>query len=249
MSKTEVIRFEGVSKYYPLYTHVRRGIKAFLFNIGTAIKDLKNSKFQALKDISFTVSKGESLGIIGRNGEGKSTILSLIAGVIKPSEGKVSIKGRVLSLLEIGSGFHPELTGRENIILNGLLLGFKRSEILEKLNYIIEFSELGEFIEQPIRTYSSGMIARLGFSVVTAAEPDILLIDEVLAVGDLAFQEKCLKKMLDFKKNGVTIVFVSHDLDSIKKICDRVLWLENHKIKMIGIVDEVIEKYKESFLQ
>ncbi|MCX8034519.1 MAG: ABC transporter ATP-binding protein [Thermodesulfovibrio sp.] len=249
MTDRAMIIFENVSKDYPIYSQVRRGIKSFLFNINSAIKEIKNLKFQALIDASFIVEKGESLGIIGRNGEGKSTILSLIAGVIKPTKGKIKINGKVFSLLELGSGFHPELTGRENIILNGLLLGFTRSEILDKIEKIIEFSELGDFIEQPIRTYSSGMIARLGFSVVTAAKPDILLIDEVLAVGDFAFQKKCIKKMLQFKEDGVTIVFVSHDMDAVRKICDKVLWLENHQVKMIGKVEEVIEKYETSFIK
>lgn len=240
-----VISFKNVSKTFPFYGPVRRGLKGFICNLPEALKDMKNGKFEALKDISFEVKKGESLGIIGRNGEGKSTILCLIAGVLKPTSGKVSVNGRVFPLLELGSGFHPELTGRENILLNGVLLGLKRSEIKERLDEIIAFSELKEFIDQPIRTYSTGMIARLGFSVVLAAEPDILLVDEVLAVGDMAFQRKCLDRMMKFKERGVTVVLVSHEMESIRMMCDKVIWLENHSVKMIGEPEDVIGKYRE----
>lgn len=240
-----VIEFKGVSKTFPFYGPVRRGLKGFLCNLPEALRDMRNGKFVALRDISFEVKKGESLGIVGRNGEGKSTILALIAGVIKPTTGKVSVKGRVFPLLELGSGFHPDLTGRENIVLNGILLGLTKTEIKQKLEEIVEFSELGEFIEQPIRTYSTGMIARLGFSVVLAAEPDILLVDEVLAVGDIAFQRKCIERMMRFKERGVTIVLVSHEMESIKSMCDKVIWLENHRIRMIGSPSEVVSQYRE----
>lgn len=219
------------------------GFKRFLFNFSKNLKAFKNSKIEVLRDISFEVYKGETFGIIGRNGAGKSTILGLIAGVLKPTQGKVFVKGRIASLLELGGGFHWELTGRENIMLNGILLGLTREEVRKKMDAIIEFSELGEFIDQPIRIYSSGMLARLGFSIVAHLDPEILLVDEILTVGDINFQKKCLEKMLNFKKNGTTIVFVSHSMEDIKKVCDRVMWIENRNIKMIGEPEVVVSNY------
>ena len=165
-----------------------------------------------MENIDLEISSGETVGIIGNNGAGKSTILGLFAGVLKPTSGQISIKGRLAPLLELGAGFHPELSGLENIILNGVLLGMLKEEVEEKTDLIIAFSELEEFMDQPIRTYSSGMLARLGFSVAVHSDPDILLVDEVLAVGDQDFQKKCIEKMLGFKKNGKTIVFVSHNV-------------------------------------
>ncbi len=238
-----VIIFDNVSKNYPVYHQITGGIKNLLFHLPKAIRQLKNSKFEALRNVSFEVYKGETLGIIGRNGAGKSTILGLIAGVLKPSMGKVIVKGRISPLLELGAGFHPELTGRENIILNGVLMGLTRAEVLKKMDEIIEFSELGYFIEQPIRVYSSGMLARLGFSVMAHLDPEILLIDEILAVGDINFQKKCLERMNEFKKNGVTIVFVSHSMPDIERICDRVMWIENQTVKMIGKPEEIVKEY------
>lgn len=244
--KEPVIVFDNVSKSYPLYHHVTSGIKNFLFHLPKAVSQIKNSSFQALKDISFDVYKGETLGIIGRNGVGKSTALGLMAGVLKPSKGNVIVKNRISPLLELGAGFHPELTGRENIMLSGVLMGLTRAEVSQKVDEIIDFSELGDFIDQPIRMYSSGMLARLGFSVISSLDPEILLIDEILAVGDMAFQKKCLDKMMHFKKNGVTIVFVSHSMSDVERICDRALWIENHCIKMIGTPSEIVARYFES---
>jgi lipopolysaccharide transport system ATP-binding protein len=241
-----VIIFENLSKSYPLYYHLTGGIKHFLFHLPKGIGSLKNSKFEVLHDISFQIFKSETFGIIGKNGAGKSTTLGLIAGVLKPSTGKVIVKGRVSPLLELGAGFHPELTGRENIILNGVLLGLTRTEVLARMARIIEFSELKDFIDQPIRIYSSGMLARLGFSVIAFLDPEILLIDEILAVGDMAFQKKCLEKMYEFKKNGVTIVFVSHSLEDVARICDRVAWIDNHRIKSLGSPSEVVASYSAS---
>jgi lipopolysaccharide transport system ATP-binding protein len=238
-----LIVFDHVSKSYPLYHHVTAGVKSLLFNFPKAIRSMRDTKFEALEDISFEVNKGEALGIIGRNGAGKSTILGLIAGVLRPTKGVVTVRGRISPLLELGGGFHPELTGRENIMLNGVLLGMTRAEISGKMDEIIEFAELRDFIEQPIRTYSSGMLARLGFSVVASLDPEILLIDEILAVGDLAFQEKCAKKMMGFKKTGVTIVFVSHSMAPVTALCDRALWVDNHRVKAMGDTGEAVEKY------
>lgn len=238
-----VITFEKVSKTYPLYHHITGGIKNFLFHLPNAINSMRKFKFEALHDISFNVNKGESIGIIGRNGAGKSTILGLMAGVLKPTEGRVTVNGKVAPLLELGGGFHAELTGRENIILNGILLGMTKSEVKRKMDVIIEFSELGSFIEQPIRMYSSGMLARLGFSVIANLEPDILLIDEILAVGDKDFQKKCLEKMKEFKKLGVTMVLVSHNMGDVEMMCDRAIWIEDHYQKMDGHPSEVIQNY------
>lgn len=242
--KEPIIIFDHVSKSYPLYHHMTGGIKNFLLHFPKAVSQMKNSRFQALKDISLEVHKREALGIIGRNGAGKSTILGLIAGVLKPSKGKVIVRGRILPLLELGGGFHPELTGRENIMLNGILLGLRKAEVLRKMDEIIEFSGLNDFIDQPIKIYSAGMLARLGFSVVAHLEPEVLLIDEILGVGDMEFQKKCIDKMMGFKKHGVTMVFASHSMVDIEKICDRVVWIENQTIKMLGSPKEVVEQYQ-----
>ena len=238
-----VILFENVSKHYPLYHPMTGGIKNFLFHLPRAVHTVKNSKFEVLSNISLEVHRGETFGIIGRNGSGKSTTLGLMAGVLTPSQGKVVIKGRISPLLELGGGFHSELTGRENILLNGVLLGLTRAEVFAKMDEIVEFSEIGDFIDQPIRVYSSGMLARLGFSVVANLDPEILLIDEILAVGDINFQKKCLERMMAFKKRGVTIVFVSHSMEDIIKICDRVAWIDHHHVKMINSPQEVVESY------
>jgi len=238
-----VIVFDNVSKRYPLYHHVTGGIKNFLFHLPKAVNSIKNSRFEALRNISLEVHKGEALGVIGKNGAGKSTILGLLAGVLKPSTGEVVVKGRVSPLLELGAGFHPELSGRENIILNGVLMGLTRADVSKRMEEIIEFSELHTFIDQPIRVYSSGMLARLGFSVVAHLDPEILLIDELLAVGDGQFQTKCLDKMMGFKKSGVTIVFVSHSMRDVERICDRVAWIEDHTIKMLGNTKDVVSNY------
>ncbi len=241
--KDPIIVFDHVSKSYSLYHHITRGTKNLLFHLPSAVSAIRNSRYEALKDLSFEVKKGEAFGIIGKNGAGKSTILGLIAGVLKPTEGHVVAKGKTSALLELGAGFHPELTGRDNIMLNGIILGLTKAEVLKRIDEIIEFSELAEFIDQPIRVYSSGMLARLGFSVVAHLDPDILLIDEILAVGDLEFQKKCIDKMMRFKKSGVTIVFVSHSMPDVKRICDRVMLIEDHKIKRLGEAREIITAY------
>jgi len=239
------IEFANVTKRYPLYHHIGSGIKELLFNPKRALTLLSGKSYLAIEDISFKINKGESVALIGRNGAGKSTSLGLVAGVIKPSQGKVHVQGRVASMLELGGGFHPELTGRENIRLNATLLGLRKKEIKQKMDEIIEFSELGEFIDEPIRVYSSGMLAKLGFSVITQVDPDILIIDEVLAVGDISFQKKCIKVINEFKNKGVTILFVSHSMGDISKVCDKVIWIENHKIRRIGSSELVIQEYKE----
>ncbi len=240
------IEFKNVTKRYPLYHHIGSGIKELIFNPRRALSLLSGRSYLAIEDISFQVQKGESVALIGRNGAGKSTSLGLVAGVMKPSSGTVSVVGRVASMLELGGGFHPELTGRENIRLNATLLGLRRKELKQRLDKIIEFSELGEFIDEPIRVYSSGMLAKLGFSVITQVDPDILIIDEVLAVGDISFQRKCIDTINEFKKKGVTILFVSHNLSDVEKICDKVIWIENHKMRDMGEAHSIISQYREA---
>jgi lipopolysaccharide transport system ATP-binding protein len=240
------IRFEHVSKSYPRYSQILTGLKDTLLHLPKTLRSFKRDRFMALNDVSFEVMQGQSLGLIGLNGSGKSTTLALIANVLKPQVGKVEVHGRVSPLLELGAGFHPEMTGRENILLNGVLLGLTRREIRARMNGIIAFSELERFLDQPIRTYSSGMVARLGFSVAAHIDPEILLIDEVLAVGDLGFQAKCLGRLLEFKKRKVTIVLVSHSLDTVGRFCDRAIWLNEGRIAGDGEPASVIRRYREA---
>ena len=199
----KAVIFREVKKYYPLYHHITGGFKLFLINLPKALSQLKESRYFALQDVSFEVNKGEVFGIMGANGTGKSTILALIAGVMRPSGGTIEVHGQVAPLLELGAGFHPDLTGRENAVLNGILLGLTKKEITAKLESVLDFAELGQFIDQPVRTYSSGMLARLGFSVAINTNPELLLVDEILAVGDENFQNKCFAKMRQFKQQGV----------------------------------------------
>ncbi len=239
------IEFKSVTKDYTLHSNLPYGIKGILLSPIKTMRALRTSKFRALNDLSFEIKSGESVALIGKNGAGKSTILSLIAGVMKPTTGNVYINGTIAPMLELGGGFHFELTGRENIILNGCLLGYTKKQIESKVDNIIEFSELGIFIDQPIRTYSSGMLARLGFSIISQMEPDIIIIDEVLAVGDQSFQDKCYNKIQEFKSNGATILLVSHNMHDVLKICDRVIWIEDHKIRANGIPSEIVPHYVE----
>jgi ABC-type polysaccharide/polyol phosphate transport system ATPase subunit len=201
------------------------------------------SEFTALRDISFDIPKGQTVGVIGRNGSGKSTLLTLLARIYRPTSGTIKVEGRVATLLELGAGFHPEFTGIENIFLNGVILGMPRAELEKRLPSIIEFAGVEEFIDTPVKHYSSGMITRLGFSVAVHLEPDVLLVDEVLAVGDHEFQEKCYTKIEEFKKRGVTIFFVSHDMAAIARVCERVLWIDNHVLREDGPTEEVLAKY------
>src|SRR5215217_2547043 len=209
----------------------------------------RNEDFWALKDISFSVQRAEALGIIGHNGAGKSTILKLLSRITTPSSGEIMINGRLSALIEVGSGFHPELTGRENIYLNGSILGMLRREITAKLDSIVEFAELRQFIDTPVKRYSSGMYVRLGFSIAAHLDPDILLLDEVLAAGDAAFQRKCIDRITELKKNGTTIVFISHDLRSVQQLCDRVILLKKGQIEADGDTAEMIALYQSSWTQ
>src|SRR5437870_10594533 len=200
--------------------------------------------FEALKHVTFRIAKGEMVGIIGRNGSGKSTILKVIAGVYAPSSGRVEVHGRIAPLIELGAGFHHELTGRENILLNGLLLGLSKRDVMKRESQIIEFAELGEFIDVPVKQYSSGMYMRLAFAIATEVNPDILLIDEILAVGDGEFRRKCFERIEQFRTLGKTILFVSHDLSSIRQFCDRVLLLHGGELIEDGSTDFVISRYE-----
>ncbi len=205
----------------------------------------KYEDFYALRDVSLRIGRGESVGIIGRNGSGKSTLLKIIARVYKPTSGRVEVDGRVSALIELGAGFHHDLTGRENIVVNGALLGFSRREMREKYHDIVAFAELEDFIDTPIKQYSSGMLARLGFAVATEVDPDILLVDEILAVGDEPFQHKCLERMNNFRRQGKTTVFVSHDMGLVQSLCDRVLLLDHGHLHAEGPPEQVIARYHE----
>ncbi len=237
------IRFEHVAKSYPKYQHMLGGLKAFLLHLPRTIRSLRSDRFTALRDVSFEIRRGETVGLIGPNGSGKSTMLALIAGVLRPDAGTIEVHGRVCPLLELGAGFHPELTGRENIVLNGVLSGLLRRELLARMADIIAFSELSNFIDQPIRTYSSGMLARLGFSVAVHLDPEVLLIDEILAVGDQRFRLKCRDRIGEFRRRGVTIVVVSHAMDEVRLLCDRVMWLQEGSVRAAGDADTVVGQY------
>jgi ABC-type polysaccharide/polyol phosphate transport system ATPase subunit len=203
----------------------------------------------ALRGISFDLEKGQCLGLIGKNGAGKTTLLRIIAGISPPSSGEIELEGKVSSLLELGSGFHPEFTGMENLKLNGMIAGFNASELEQKVQAMVEFSELGEFIDLPVRTYSDGMYLRLGFSLVQALEPDLFLIDEALAVGDEYFRGKCLRRMLEFKEQGKSMLIASHDLTMIRGLCERAAYLKEGELKKIGPANEVIESYLDEIYQ
>lgn len=244
MSTQPVISFEHVIKRYPLYHHLGSGLKSLLLHPRRARALWQHRAHTALDDVSFAIYPGESVALMGRNGAGKSTTLSLVAGVLQPTAGRVTVRGRVASLLELGAGFHPELTGRENIRLNASLLGMSLADIREAMPRIVEFAGLGNFIDEPVRIYSSGMQARLGFAVITEVSPDILLIDEVLAVGDIAFRQRCLDVLKTFRRRGVTLLFVSHNPTDIHQFCDRVLWFENCRLVADGSPDELLPHYQ-----
>jgi len=238
-----VINLEGVSVRYHLPEERIGTFKEYVIRI--IQRRVKYNSFWALRDINIHVQKGEILGIIGRNGAGKSTILKVISRVLVPTEGRVWIQGRVSPLLELGAGFHPELTGRENVFLNGTLLGHSHRDVESHLKEIMEFAELGAFIDAPLRTYSSGMIARLGFAVATTWEPEILILDEVLSVGDEAFQLKCRQRMESFHSKKVTSLLVTHDMRTIEDLCTRVIWLDHGIMRAVGSSKEVIKAYRE----
>ena len=237
-SEPLAIQFEGVSKRFQLRegTTLREFLPAIFKGQGWS------EPFHALKDVTFSIARGETVGMIGRNGSGKSTILKLIAGVMAPTTGDVQIHGRVSPLIELGAGFHPDLTGGENIILNGCILGMSGKEVRERFDDIVAFAELRDFIDTPVKRYSSGMYMRLGFSVAVHSDPGVLLVDEVLSVGDAAFQEKCLAKMHEFQSQGVTIVVVSHSMELVEKFCERAMLIDGGHLVDEGAPQVVIPR-------
>ncbi|GAB4122730.1 MAG: ABC transporter ATP-binding protein [Roseiflexaceae bacterium] len=239
-----IIQFEQVSKCFTLHTERRDTIQQQA--IGLFQPRARGEEFWALRDISFQVNRGESLALVGHNGAGKSTILKLMTRILEPTSGHVQLHGRVAALLELGSGFHPDLSGRENVFLYGSLMGFGRREMEGRLAEIADFAEIGRFIDTEVKHYSSGMYTRLAFAVATAVDPDILITDEVLAVGDEAFQRKCMERIFEFRQRGKTIVFVSHALETVRTLCDRAVWLEGGQALMVGTAGEVVDAYLES---
>ncbi len=241
MSET-VIQVRDVSMHFNLMEEKVDSIKEYFVKL---IKGkLLYNDFTALDHISFDVQKGDILGFIGFNGAGKSTLLKILAGVLTPTTGSVKVKGSVAPLIEVGAGFDPELTARENIYLNGAILGFSKSFIEKKFDSIIEFAELQDFVNVPVKNFSSGMYARLGFSIATAVQPDILIVDEVLSVGDFRFQQKCEERIRKMIEDGVTILLVSHDMGMIERLCNKVLWLDHGKMRDMGETAKICEEYK-----
>lgn len=243
MPNDTVIKFKNVTKEFSKLSQ-----KTFKEFIPALFRGEKTTdKFIALNDINFEIKKGETVGIIGPNGSGKSTILKLIAGVMSPTNGLVQVKGKISPLIELGAGMHPELTGKENIYLNGAILGLKRKQIDEYYKSIVDFAELWEFIDQPVKHYSSGMYMRLAFAIAIHVNPEILIVDEILAVGDSAFQDKCFAKMEEFKKSKeITIIFVSHSLGQVEKFCTRAIYINDHKIQYDGTPSIAVQKYIEN---
>src|SRR5262245_13549637 len=236
-----MIEFDKVSKRFTLHPDRRNSFQERV--AGLLRPRARGETFWALRDVSFSIAQGESLGLVGHNGAGKSTALKLMTRILEPTSGAVRLSGRVAALLELGSGFHPDLSGRENVFLNGSLLGFSRRQMQARLEEIVEFSEIGEFIDMEVKHYSSGMYTRLGFAVATAVDPDILITDEVLAVGDEAFQRKCMERIYRFRQLGKTIIFVSHALETVRLLCDQAVWLDHGVARAVGPAGEVIDAY------
>ena len=239
-----IIKVENVSMHFRMDKNKTTSLKEWV--VTHLLGKQQYEEFYALNNVSFDIKRGEIVGIIGRNGAGKSTLLKVISGIYKPTKGTVVTAGRVAPMLELGSGFDMELSGHDNIFLNGAILGFSEAFLKSKYDDIVAFSELGEFINMPIKTYSSGMMARLAFAVATVIEPEILIVDEILAVGDAAFQGKSRARMMDMMSGGTTVLFVSHSIAQIREMCDRCIWLEQGQVKMIGDTQSVCEAYEQS---
>lgn len=237
-----VIQIKDVTMHFNLMVERVDSIKEYILKIMKG--NLLYNDFVALSNVSFNVYKGEIVGLVGLNGAGKSTLLKIIAGVLKPTEGIVNVKGTIAPLIEVGAGFDPELTARENIFLNGAILGYDKNFMQEKFDDIVDFSELKNFIDVPVKNFSSGMYARLGFAIATMVQPDILIVDEVLSVGDYKFQKKCENRIQMMINNGVTVILVSHDIGIIKNLCTKAVWLEHGHVKDIGPVDRVCAEYE-----
>ena len=244
MEKPVIIKVDHVSMKFNMSSEKFDSFKEYV------IKRLKGQvsieEFWALKDVSFEVHKGDSVGLIGRNGSGKSTMLKTIAGVLKPTKGSVTVNGSVAPLIELGAGFDMDLTARENVFLNGALLGYSRREMMEYYDDIVGFSELETFMDVPVKNFSSGMVSRLAFAIATIGIPDILIVDEVLSVGDFKFQEKCMKRIQNMMDNGTTILFVSHSIDQVQAICNKIVWLDHGDMKRFGDAEEICAEYRES---
>jgi lipopolysaccharide transport system ATP-binding protein len=252
LSKKYIIRHQQAQQYTALRDVIADGVKSIGRRLSGAKQDPSMSstqeEFWALKDVSFEVKQGDRIGIIGRNGAGKSTLLKILSRIVEPTTGEITLKGRVASLLEVGTGFHPELTGRENIYLNGAVLGMSRLEIRKKFDGIVDFSEVEKFLDTPVKRYSSGMYIRLAFAVAAHLDPEILIVDEVLAVGDIKFQKKCLGKMSEIGDDGKTIIYVSHNMETITRLCNSALLLNSGICKLKGNVSNIIEKYMQTNL-
>ncbi len=239
-----MIKLENVSMKFNLGIEKNFSIKqAFVNFFSFKHKKKKKEYFWALQDISFEIKKGEVVGLIGSNGAGKSTLLKIVSGVMKPTEGKVTVNGVISPMIELGAGFDSELTARENIFLNGAILGYSKQFIESKFDEIVEFSELKDFLDVPVKNFSSGMTAKLAFSIATVVNPEILIVDEILSVGDIKFQEKSKNKMLEMIKGGTTVLYVSHSLNSIKELCDKVVWIEHGKMIKMGETKKICEEY------
>src|SRR5712664_1209907 len=241
---TPAITLTDVTKVYRRYTGRQFATLKSALLQRSILRDLQPSEtFPALTDVSFAVQKGSTYGVMGRNGSGKSTALKLVAGITKPTSGTIHVEGRISALIELGAGFHPEISGRENVFINGIMLGLTRREIARRFDEIVGFAELEEFIDAPVKTYSSGMYMRLGFAVAINVDPDVLLVDEVLAVGDESFTHKCLDKFAEFRRHGKTILLVTHSRNMIERFCDEALWLDGGMVKAQGDPRRVIDAY------
>ncbi len=238
-----MIEIENVSMKFDLGIEKNFSIKEAFISVFDKKRRRKKSYFYALNGVSFHVNKGEVVGLIGSNGAGKSTLLKLVSGVMKPTKGKVTVNGAISPMIELGAGFDAELTARENIFLNGAILGYSKEFIESKFDEIVEFSELIDFLDVPIKNFSSGMVAKLAFSIATIVDPEILIVDEILSVGDIKFQEKSKNKMMEMIKGGTTVLYVSHSLESIKELCDRVVWLEKGEIIKVGQTNKICDEY------
>ena len=241
-----MINLEKVSMKFNLAIEKNFSMKQAFIDLFTKNKDKRNEEFWALTDVNFHVKKGEVVGLIGSNGAGKSTLLKIVSGVMKPTSGKVTVNGVISPMIELGAGFDPELNARENIYLNGSILGYSKKFIDEKFEEIVEFSELKDFLEVPVKNFSSGMTAKLAFSIATVVNPEILIVDEILSVGDIKFQEKSKKKMMEMINGGTTVLYVSHSLESIRDLCTKVVWLEHGKVIKVGETKKICEEYYNS---
>lgn len=237
-----IVSVENVSVIFNIANEKVQSLKEYFIKV--VRRELMFKEFVAVDDVSFTVNKGDVFGLVGTNGSGKSTMLKVIAGVLEPSKGTCTVNGTISPLIELGAGFDMELTARENIYLNGALLGFSRKFLNEHIDEIVEFAELQDFMEMPLKNYSSGMVARIAFAIATVTEPDLLIVDEVLSVGDFLFQEKCERRIRKMIENGTTVLIVSHIIEQIERLCNRALWIEKSHLRMIGDAKEVCEAYK-----